>query len=223
VIVLLIDVVVAHPGYLERYRDELSSPGLRIPLTISSELFFRAVEVGRKVIWLHTFGESFADPDAGRPAGPPRAPAPQRPRVLDTIPDTESQMPDSIDFDAATNSLHIGAGRIGPVAKAVWEYEVSGYPVLRRWFGRRKRQPEGRRSSPLDHVTAHSWNPVWTSELLDVINVLTLLVGHEPEQALLLEEIASGTVVTFPSLRASGVLPHQTRVLPERPPRQSGL
>jgi hypothetical protein len=215
--------VVAHPGYLARYRDELSSPGLRIPLTTSSELFFRAVEVGRRVVWLHTFGQRFVDAAAVRPAGPPRAPAPQRPRVVDTIPDTESRMPDTIEFDVATSSLHVGEGRIAPVAEAVWEYDVSGYRVLRRWFGRRKREPEGRRSSPLDDVVARSWDPAWTTELLDVINVLTLLVEREPEQALLLEEIAASTVVTVADLRASGVLPQQVRVLPERPVRQSQL
>ena len=38
------------------------------------KLFAKAVELGRRVIWLHTFGERFADPKADRPPGPPRLP-----------------------------------------------------------------------------------------------------------------------------------------------------
>ena len=215
--------VAAHPGYVARFGDDLSSPGLRMPLTASPELFSSAVEVGRDVVWLHTFGARFVDSAAGRPHGPPRIVPPQRPRVVDTIPDTEAGMPETIDFDPSTNSLLIGEGRIAPVAEAVWEYDVSGYRILRRWFARRRREPEGRRSSPLDNLVARLWDPAWTTELLEVINVLTLLVDREPEQALLLEELATGPMITVDTLGSAGVLPHQISVLPERPVRQSQL
>jgi hypothetical protein len=215
--------IAAHPGYVARFHDELSRPGLRMPLTASSELFLSAVEIGREIVWLHTFGERFVDPASGRPPGIPRAAPAQRPRVAATIPDTQAGMPEAIDFDTSTDSLQVGEGRIAPVAEAVWEYEVSGYRVLRRWFDRRKREPEGRRSSPLDDVVARTWDPAWTSELLEVINVLTLLVDREPEQASLLEEIATGPTITIDALGGAAVLPHQARVLPERPVRQVQL
>ena len=34
---------------------------MRIPLTAQSKFFSIAAEMGRRVIWLHTFGERFAD------------------------------------------------------------------------------------------------------------------------------------------------------------------
>jgi len=94
--------VAGHPGYVARFKEDLSSPGLRVPLTTSGELFARAAETGRRIIWLHTFGERFVDPAAGRPPGPPRAPSPQQPRVVATISDAEAAMPETVYFDSAT-------------------------------------------------------------------------------------------------------------------------
>ena len=51
--------VAANPAYTARFRKELAQPGLRIPITARPELFTQAVELGRRVIWLQTFGERF--------------------------------------------------------------------------------------------------------------------------------------------------------------------
>ena len=67
-----IAAVAAHPAYTARFQDDLAQPGLRIPLTASGKLFAKAVELGRTIIWLHTFGERCVDPKNGRPAKPPR-------------------------------------------------------------------------------------------------------------------------------------------------------
>ncbi|MDQ3642704.1 MAG: N-6 DNA methylase, partial [Actinomycetota bacterium] len=67
-----IAAITAHPGYIERYRADLQTPGLRIPLTTDADLFGRGVGLGRRVLWLHTYGERCVDPEAGRPGGPPR-------------------------------------------------------------------------------------------------------------------------------------------------------
>src|SRR5438045_507643 len=69
-----IAAVAAHPGYTARFQPDLVQPGLRIPLTAKAKLFAEAAELGRTVIWLHTFGDRFADTRADRPAGPPRLP-----------------------------------------------------------------------------------------------------------------------------------------------------
>ena len=66
---------LAHPGFVERYRGDLSTPGLRVPLTADAEIFREAADLGRTVIWLHTFGERMIAPNKGRPAMPPRLPA----------------------------------------------------------------------------------------------------------------------------------------------------
>jgi hypothetical protein len=211
--------VVAHPGYTERFGVDLGVPGLRVPLTADAGLFADAAETGRRVLWLQTFGERFPDPAAGRPAGSPRSTSERRPRVSVTIPDTEAGMPAVIDYDAANRTLLVGDGRIAPVEPAVWRYEVSGMKVVKRWFDRRKREPEGRRSSPLDDMVARTWDPEWTTELLEVLNVLALLVDLEAEQAALLDRILAGPLITVADLTEAGVLPVVDRPVVEKPPR----
>ena len=62
-------------------------------------LFKRAVELGRRVIWLHTFGERYADPKADRQPGPPRLTNGPIPTVTrdGMIPDDPDSMPDEIE------------------------------------------------------------------------------------------------------------------------------
>ena len=75
------------PGIHRRtFQRDLVQPGLRIPLTARPKLFSQAVELGRRVIWLHTFGERFRRSKGGSPAGAAatpegaRRPRPQRRR-----------------------------------------------------------------------------------------------------------------------------------------------
>ncbi len=62
--------VMAHPAFTARFLPDLVQPGLRVPLTADPALFAEAVEIGREVIWLHTYGERCVDAAAGRPFGP---------------------------------------------------------------------------------------------------------------------------------------------------------
>ena len=89
----------AHPAFTARFQDDMSTPGLRIPVAADGKLFAEAVEVGRKVIWLHTFGERMTDSEQGRPAQPPRLPAARAPRIpiAGAIPESKEAMPDTID------------------------------------------------------------------------------------------------------------------------------
>jgi hypothetical protein len=71
-----IAAVAAHPAFTSRFQADLVQPGLRIPLTADADTFADAAELGRTVIWLHTFGERFAAPRQGRrdcPRTRPRA------------------------------------------------------------------------------------------------------------------------------------------------------
>jgi hypothetical protein len=215
--------IAAHPGYVQHYRDHLETSGIRIPLTADPEYFERAAALGRRVLWLHTFGERFTDPGYRRPAGPPRVEGPSRPLVTVAIPDTESDMPDEIKFDPATNVLLLGKGRIAGVTSEMWEYETSGYKIVRRWFAKRKRHPEGRRSSPLDDIVAESWDPDWTTELVDLLHVIALLIQLEPDQASVLQEISAGPLITVDDLASAGVLPVEERPGAEKPPKQTQL
>ncbi len=201
--------VAAHPAYTARFQKDLAQPGLRIPLTARPRLFAQAVELGRRVIWLHTFGERYADPKAGRPAGPPRLPKERAPRIPrdGAIPDDPASMPDEIDYDETRRRLLIGAGFIDNVPPAVWRYEVSGKQVLTQWFSYRKKNRErpiiGDRRPPskLGDIQPDRWLAEYTTELLNVLHVLALLVELEPAQATLLEKICAGPLLGF---RAEG-------------------
>jgi Type ISP C-terminal specificity domain len=199
--------LAAHAGYVKKFREYLATdPGIRIPITRDAALWDEAVQLGREVIWLHTFGERFVDPRAGRPPGPPRLRA-YRPKVLTEIPDAEERMPLSIDHDPVTETLYVGEGAIAPVPAAVWEYEVSGRRVVKKWFEYRKRNPTGRRSSPLDNINAEFWARSMTTRLLELLNVLGRCVALEPRQSTLLDQILNGPLVTYEDLEGAGVLP----------------
>ena len=178
-------------------------PGLRIPLTGDPALFDEAARLGREVIWLHTFGERFADPAAGRPARSPRL-AQNAPRIPadGAIPSDPEHMPDTISYDAANRRLWIGGGHIDNVPPAVWAYEVSGKHVLTQWFSYRKRNRERpqigerRPPSPLGDIQPDAWPAEYTTELLSVLHVLGRLVALEPAQADLLEQICAGPNLT---------------------------
>jgi hypothetical protein len=64
---------MAHPAFTTRFKADLVRPGLRVPLTADAKLFAEAVALGSEVIWLHCYGERFADPKAGRPKKVPPA------------------------------------------------------------------------------------------------------------------------------------------------------
>jgi hypothetical protein len=104
----------AHPAFTSRFRDDLTTPGLRIPITADGGTFREAAELGRAVIWLHTFGERMPDPEKGRTAQPPRLPAARMPRIPaeGEISQDPSAMPDTIAYDAKKKRLLIGQGYV---------------------------------------------------------------------------------------------------------------
>ncbi len=196
--------VLSHSGYTAKFAQELKQPGVRVPITADPELWTKAVRLGEEVIWLHTYGERFIDPAKNRPAGPPRA---NRPAVIVPIPGSREDMPDEIHHDPDTQILHVGAGQVHPVSPAVWEYEVSGMKIVRKWFGYRQRNPRGRRSSELDDINADRWTIHTTDGLLDLLAVLERCVALEPTQAHLLEQICDGPLITTTDLETARVLP----------------
>lgn len=187
---------------------DLVQPGLHIPLTADPALFAEATAIGREVIWLHTFGERFADPIKGRPPSAPRLPDGARPTIPEggAIPDAAEYMPDAISYDPAARRLHVGAGYVDNVAPEVWAYEVSGKQVLTQWFsyrGRDRTRPiigDRRPPSPLGDIGPPGWLAEYTTELLAVLNVLGRLIACEPMQAALLSRICAGPTLPADAL-----------------------
>ena len=212
--VAYIAAVMAHPAFVLRFAPDLVRPGLRLPLTAEVALFDEAVAIGRDVIWLHCYGERFADPKAGRPKQAPRLPKNMAPRVPadGAIPLAPEPLPETMDYDPGKRRLHIGQGYIDNVSPEMWAYEVSGKIVLRQWFSYRRRDRtrpmigDRRPPSPLEKIQPESWLAEYTTDLLDLLNVLGRVIALEPAQAELLERICAGQLVGRDALTDAGVL-----------------
>ncbi len=204
-----IAAISAHPAFTSRFQTNLVQPGLRIPLTADAASFAAAAELGRTVIWLHTFGERFVDPKQGRPANPPRLPVNTNPRIPAAGAIPQDTMPDTIEYDETNQRLMVGSGYVERVTPEMWSYEVSGKQVLRQWFSYRKANRErpiiGDRRPPskLGEIQPDHWLAEYTTELLNVLNVLGRLIELEPGQADLLEQICSGQTISIDELRVA--------------------
>jgi hypothetical protein len=219
--------VVAHSGYTCRFRDELATPGVRIPLTMDLALWNEAVSLGHEVLWLHTYGERCVDEAAGRPHTAPRMPEGRRPWHSEPIPVSGECTPDTWEYCATTQTLIIGrdsplcrAGRVEGVTPEMWEYNVGGgVPVIRRWLSYRQSNPRRKKhTSPLDAINPPHWTAQFDDELLDLLNVIGCCLDLEPHQAGLLDRICLGPLVTVSDLEREGVFPVHGSL--RRPPRQ---
>ena len=206
--------VAAHPAFTTRFKPDLAQPGLRIPFTGDSETFATAAELGRTVIWLHTFGERFADSSHGRPPGPPRLAPDDAPRIptAGAIPNDPADMPDTLAYDESKRRLSVGHGYVENVDIRVWNYEISGKNVLHQWFSYRRANRERpiigdrRKPSKLGEIQPDHWPAEYTTELINVLNVLGRLVDLEPSQADLLERICSSQMISADELHSTGAL-----------------
>ena len=116
-------------------------------------------------------------------------------------------MPDTLGYDAGKTRLLVGNGFIDNVTPTMWAYEVSGKQVLTHWFSYRKQNRERpiigdrRKPSVLGDIQPDRWLPEYTTELLNVLNVLGLLIDLEPRQAELLEQVCAGPLISADDLR----------------------
>jgi hypothetical protein len=209
-----IAAVMAHPAFTSRFAADLVRPGLRVPLTADAKLFVEAVALGNEVVWLHCFGECFADPKADRPKSAPRMPKGAAPSIPAGagIPSAPEPLPESIDYDPATRRLRIGKGYVENVTPEMWAYEVSGKHVIWEWFSDRQRDRskpiigDKRPPSPLDSIQPEGWLAEYTTDLLDLLNVLGRLIALEPAQTDLLERICATRLITQEELLEAGAL-----------------
>jgi len=209
-----IAAVMAHPAFTARFAPDLVRPGLRVPVTADWTLFAEAVTLGNEVIWLHTYGERYADPVAGRSKQAPRLPKGSAPTIPagGAIPSAPEPPPDEIDYDPATRRLKVGEGYIDNVTPEMWAYEISGKQVLLQWFSYRRSDRtrpiigDRRPPSPLDGIQPDGWLPEYTTDLLDLLHILGRLIALEPAQADLLNRICAGPLRSVEELRTAGAL-----------------
>ena len=177
--------ILAQPAYVERFWDELEQPPPRLPLTKDATLFERAADLGSRLLSLHTYGERYG---GSVPQGEARC---TRGVSLD-------EYPEGYGYEPGTRVLRIGDGEFAPVSKEVWDYSVSGMQIVKSWLDRRKREPSGRRSSPLDAIGPERWE--FTEELLELLWVLEETVRVQPEGTKLLEDVCAGPLFTATEL-----------------------
>jgi hypothetical protein len=179
--------MLASPGYVARFSEELTIPGPRIPLTRDPALFAEAVELGRGLIWLHTYGTRFV-PEGERPGVVPQG----RARAIVAVPDTAADYPERFSYDEPSQTVHVGKGAFGPVAPEIWSFSVSGFEVVRSWLAYRMKDGAGRRSSPLDEIRPERWTPAFTEEFLELLWVLEATMATYPALESLLGRVVAG-------------------------------
>lgn len=200
--------ILATPGYVTRFWDELTIPGPRLPITKEATLFNTAADLGERLIWLHSYGERCVP--VGKKAG--KLP-PGRARIEVAVPQSEADYPEDFAYDPIKQELRVGKGLFSAVRPAVWEYSVSGLEVVKSWLGYRMRKRSGKSSSPLDEIRPSSWQ--FDDELLDLLWLLDHTIDLLPELEALLGQILAG------ELWAAGDLPLPTEA-EQKGPRAKG-
>ena len=85
----------------------------------------------------------------------------------------------------------------------MWEFEVSGLQVIRKWLGYRTARGAGKAASstsPLDQIRPTEWLPEWSEELLDLVNVLTETLRMLPTGIELLDRVCSSPLIAADEL-----------------------
>lgn len=177
--------LLATPAYIKTFWDELALPGPRLPLTKDAALFAEGAALGRRLIWLHTYGERLVPPREKPGRIPPGVARCQ----VGTLSDPASY-PDRFDYDPATQELRIGQGSFAPVRREVWTFSISGFEVVKSWLAYRMRDRSGKKSSPLDDIRPERWE--FDGELLNLLWVLDHTVDLQPALAALLAKVLAG-------------------------------
>jgi hypothetical protein len=196
-------------AYVQTFADELLLPGPRIPLTRDAALFNRVAQCGHELIRVHTFGER--DLQSGTPRGEVEAGQARCTKTVSTEPD---KYPEGYGYDLESQTLRVGNGEFAPVSPAVWEYSVSGLRVVRSWLDYRKKEPNGRSSSPLDAIRPQSWT--MSEELLEVLWTLEHTLEIEPQAEALLRKVIAGDLIP------ADVLPTPTKAERAAPGGEDG-
>ncbi|MEJ5255656.1 MAG: type ISP restriction/modification enzyme, partial [Acidimicrobiales bacterium] len=170
-------------AFTDRFTDELGEAAgpVKIPITADGELFDEVVALGEELLWLHTWGERFAD---GQDLPSPTA---------KEITPVKGAYPEKFKWDAGSQVLTVGNGSFGPVAREVWEFEVSGLKVLQSWLGYRMKAGKGKKSSPLDDIRPERWT--FTPELLTLLAILEQTIALTPRAAELLDRVVAGDLI----------------------------
>ena len=184
--------VLAQPTFTERFAEELGTRELRVPITKDVGLFKQVRDVGRKLLWLHTYCERFV-PKGRRHGQVPKGKA----KCVKAVHGSRAEYPEGYDYNEATKTLMVGKGEFRPVQPEIYGFDVSGLKVVQSWLKYRMKYGGGKKSSPLDDIRPERWPIEFTTELLELLWVLEATLAEYPKQAKLLEAVVKGPV--FPA------------------------
>ena len=204
-LVYYLAALTGHPGYVRTFDEPLQQAGIRVPLTADPELWERAVQLGKQVVWLHTYGER-GEPLPGMkylhqlPEGADYTLPTPTVDMGRTMPEKKpSFSPDPVNGSLSeeqdipvTGTVSFGQARCENVEKRVFDYTVGGNQVLGLWAKYRLKKPVVRRSSSLNDIVQREWPEAWSEEYERLLYTLTHLVHLEPAQEKLLDEVLAG-------------------------------
>ena len=176
--------VLGGQSYTEIFWEELSIPGVRIPITKNGTLFNKAAKLGSELIWFHSYGELNSD-DRGTEIPKGKA------KLIRAIPHQIDRYPVDFKYDQTKEEIAIGSGLIGSVAPEVWQYSISNTKIIDSWLGYRKKERRGRKSSPLDDIHPQGWSPQMTNELLSMIWIIEATLAIDKKLESILAEIVT--------------------------------
>ena len=203
-LVYYLAALTGHPGYVRTFDEPLQQAGIRVPLTADPELWGRAVQLGKQVVWLHTYGER-GEPLPGMkylhqlPEGADYTLPTPTVDMGKTMPEKKpSFSPDPVNSlseeqnNPVMGTVSFGRARCENVEKRVFDYTIGGNQVLGLWAKYRLKKPVVRRSSSLNDIVQREWPDAWSEEYERLLYTLTHLVHLEPAQEKLLDEVLAG-------------------------------
>jgi hypothetical protein len=184
-------------SYTDRFSAELEVPGPRIPISKDKALFQRATQIGRRLIWLHTYGERFV-PEGKKHGAIPAGQA----KCTVAVPSSPESYPEDFEYRREERELQVGKGLFAPVEPGVWDFNVSGLQVVKSWLSYRMKEGAGKRSSPLDDIRPERWPATFTEELCRLLWIVEHTLAISPETEQLLADIVAGPVFAADELPA---------------------
>ncbi|CAM2154501.1 N-6 DNA methylase [Paraburkholderia tropica] len=193
--------ILSCSSFVEEFHDELENRELRVPISLDPGLFREAVAIGRRLLFLHTFGERFGEEQIW-----PKSII----KCQKAVP--SGRMPEGYSYIEGRSVITVDGGEFGPVPSAVWNFEVSGLKVVQSWLGYRVKDRKGKKSSPLDSITPKEWGSEITTEFLNLLNLLNVTLELNEQQKELLARILDRPLMSAAQL---GVVPEQWRIAPK--------
>lgn len=221
-LVYYLAAITGHPGYVRTFEENLQEAGIRVPLTADLGLWEQAVFLGSSIVWLQTYGEAGRSlPGLAniREAGQGyRMPVYER-AMSREMPEAKPSWEPSVTIGDRTyeQTMVFGDALWSGLDRRVFDYMVGGKKVIDSWAGYRLKNPQGKRTSPLNDIVQETWPREWSAELHDLLSVLTHLVNLEERQEELLASVLARPLISLHDLEEGGVtFPETSR---ERKPR----